>query len=408
MENHGIDQIINSAPFLTSFANSYALATRDTAVSHPSLPNYLALTGGSTFGCGGYDGDPNTNSCTGSAWRSINIVDRLEAAGLTWKAYMEDMPNNCMRTGSGGYVVRHNPFVYFNNVASNSARCSRVVPAGSSDKSLLNDLSSDASASNFIWLTPNICNDMHDCPVSQGDSYLSGLVPQILNSSVFKTKRAALIITFDEGNHGPPSDFVYTVFAGPTAKTSYTSFRQYDHYSLLRTIEDNWRLPTITSNDGSASNMFEFLQSSPPPPPVSVSISWTPDQLVAGSQVNFSASATGGVPGYTYTWKFGDTSIASGATPHHTYSSPGSYSVEVTATDSKSASATKSASMIVKDVNAPVPPVFTIIGNQSASIGNILLLAFRATPSSPDLKLAYSIVDGPRGAIIDQESGLFS
>lgn len=195
-----------------------------------------------------------------------------------------------------------------------------------------------------------------------------------------------------------------------TLSTLYSRVQQPRHHTLPldSTIEDNWRLPTMTPNDGSASNMFEFLQSSPPPLPVSVSISWTPDQPVAGSQVNFSASATGGLPGYAYTWTFGDKGTDSGATPHHTYSSPGNYSVEVTATDSKSASATKSASVTVKDVNAPVPPVFTTLGNQSASIGNVLRLVFRATPSSPDLKLTCSIVDGPTGAIIDQESGLFS
>src|SRR5439155_18103125 len=101
-----------AATYLSGFASSYGLATQDLYCSvHPSLPNYLCLSGASDFGCQGYDGNPQSNSCTNQAWQATNIVDRLETNGLTWKAYMEDMPSNCYATNSGNYAVRHNPFV---------------------------------------------------------------------------------------------------------------------------------------------------------------------------------------------------------------------------------------------------------------------------------------------------------
>src|SRR5436189_265391 len=161
---------------------------------NPSLPNYLCLTSGSDFGCTA-DPGPNSTTCTKTAWGATNIVDRLEAAGLTWKGYMEDMPGSCYATDSGNYVVHHNPFMYYSDIASDATRCARDVPAGpsiGSDATLLADLGSASTASNFMWLTPNKCNDMHSCSIHQGDTYMSGLVPKILDSTLFKTTRAAL------------------------------------------------------------------------------------------------------------------------------------------------------------------------------------------------------------------------
>src|SRR5205823_1897025 len=77
------------------------------------------------------DGDPQSNGCTSDAWNATNIVDRLEAASLTWKAYMEDMPSTCYGSNSGLYAVRHDPFVYYKDIATNPTRCARVVPSGS-------------------------------------------------------------------------------------------------------------------------------------------------------------------------------------------------------------------------------------------------------------------------------------
>src|SRR5438477_4505604 len=108
MENHPFNEIIRNpaAPFINGLASQYGLATNYEAVSHPSLPNYLALIGGSTFGITD-DAGPDVH-----VLGAPNIVDRIEASGRTWKAYMESMPSNCLGTNAGEYAVRHDPFVY--------------------------------------------------------------------------------------------------------------------------------------------------------------------------------------------------------------------------------------------------------------------------------------------------------
>ncbi len=264
MENHNLCDIWEScggsATYMSNLANAWGSAQDDHYCNvNPSLPNYLCLTGGSDFGCSGYDGGPNSNACTSAAWTAPSIVDRLVYAGLTWKAYMEDMPSNCYGGDSGDYAVRHNPFVYYNDIVSNSTRCNRVVPAGSSDSALINDLGSTSTASNYMWLTPNKCNDMHSCPIGTGDNYLADLVQRILSSPVFTNQRAALYITFDEG-YGQP---VYTVWAGRVVKPQFTSSVAYNHTSLLATIESNWNLAPLTPNDGGATAMTEFFQAPP-------------------------------------------------------------------------------------------------------------------------------------------------
>lgn len=280
MENQGFGDVINnpSAPFMNQLASSYALATNYTAVNHPSLPNYLSLVSGQDFASWSKaDCNPSPGCGAGNA---SNIVDSLENRGLSWKAYMEDYPSNCGSycspgncflgdTGTGQYAARHDPFVYFDDIVNSTARCSRIVPAnsggrGGPDDLFLSDLASPSTSSNFMWLTPNLCNDIHDCPISTGDTYLSKVVPNILNSSLFTHQKAALFITFDEGNgycpiNGSSLDCVYSVWAGPVVKTNFQSTNQYNHYSFLKTLETVWKLPPLTSNDSNATPMTEFF-----------------------------------------------------------------------------------------------------------------------------------------------------
>ena len=248
------------APYLTGLAEAYALADQDWFCNvDPSFPNYLCLTGGSDFGCAGFTVGPNSNPCTWSAWNATNIVDRLEDGGLTWKAYLEDMPSNCYARYAGRYVVPHNPFVYYRSIATNATRCARVVPSGNNGSALIADLQLTSSASNYMWYTPNECNDMHECSIGTGDRYLAALVPQILQSPVFRTTRAALLVTFDQA-YGYP---IYTVWAGPVAKTGFVSSYGYSHFSVLATIESNWNLTPLTPNDRDSPHMGEFFQGQP-------------------------------------------------------------------------------------------------------------------------------------------------
>src|SRR2546426_5755078 len=280
---------------MTSLADAYSISLQDNYCNvNPSLPNYLCLSGGTDFGCSGYDGDPNSNGCTSSAWNSENIIDRIVGAGLTWKAYMEDMPSNCYGSNSGNYAVRHDPFVYYNDIVSNATRCNQVVPSGTAGSALLTDLASTSTASNYMWFTPNTCNDLHDCDVPIGDAYLSVLVPLILASNVFLTERAALLLTFDEG-YGQP---IYTVWAGPVVKTAYTSSAAYSHFSVLSTIESNWNLLPLTSNDQNAPNMNEFF-TTPQGPDFSLSASPSSVTFVSGQSATSTIAlhSTGGFNG---------------------------------------------------------------------------------------------------------------
>jgi len=356
MENHNLCDLYahnppcnppGTATYMTSLADQYAISRNyHYGNVNPSLPNYLAISGGTDFGCANYDGTPHSNACTNAAWAAQNFVDLFEGANpsLTWKAYMQDMPTNpgdCTNgdSDSGNYVVRHNPFQYYSDIRNTPARCSRVVPSGpnsGSDATFLSNLGSTSTASNFMWLTPNNCNNMHSCSIGTGDTYLSNLVPQILNSNIFTTQRALLALVFDEGYSNP----TWASFAGPVSKTAYTSSTYYDHYSLLKTIESNWGLPSLTSNDGNAAAMSEFLQSGPPP--FTVDFTFTPTNPGIGQTVTFTATTSGGTPPITFAWTFGDGGTATGNPVTHAYSTSGSFTAQVTATDSALHTATKS------------------------------------------------------------------
>src|SRR5258708_29559502 len=150
MENEEYSSIIGNAaaPYINGLAAAGASATQYYAIGHPSLPDYLALTGGSTFGVTD-DCNPGP-TCAGGT----SVVEEMGAAGIGWKAYMDDMPSPCAKADSGLYAVRHNPFVYYANVVAGS--CGNVVPG----TRLRSDLAARALPT-FSWLTPNLRHRMH-------------------------------------------------------------------------------------------------------------------------------------------------------------------------------------------------------------------------------------------------------
>ena len=279
MENHPLnyssghlDGIIGnpSAPFINSLAVNYSLTRDYWAVADGSLPNYMALTSANMTAVSSGCTVPGPG-CTTSV---PNIVDRIESSGRTWKAYMEDYSGGCNGIGSPLYVAYHNPFVFYSDI-NTTARCSRIVSAnpghsGPPDSQLLADLNSTTTASNFIWLTPNNCDNMHDSSsgctstnlIANGDSYLSQLVPRVLNSTIFRTQGAALFITWDEPGTGCAYNLcpVPGIWAGPVVRRSYASSVRYDHNSVLTTLESIWTLPALTSSDNLAFPMNEFFQ----------------------------------------------------------------------------------------------------------------------------------------------------
>ncbi len=127
MENESGSQIVGSAqaPFLNRLADRYSLATDYSALFHPSLPNYIALTSGSNQGIT----DDRSPPSAGYAVAATNLADRIEAAGLTWKAYGESMPSPGYATDTTLYATRHVPFLYYKDILDDPARLRRhVVP----------------------------------------------------------------------------------------------------------------------------------------------------------------------------------------------------------------------------------------------------------------------------------------
>lgn len=238
MENEEYGDVIgsSSAPYINSLARSYGLAQQMYAISHPSLPNYLALTGGATFGI---DSD-----CSDCVVRASSIVDQLEQRHISWKAYMEDLPRPCFLGASAGeYAKKHDPFAYYTPVSDDPARCGRIVP--------LTALAADEARGRlpqYIWITPNLCHDMHDCDLATGDRFLSRLVPPLLRAL---GPRGLLFLVWDEGSTDnsccrvASGGHIVAVLAGGLARRGSRMSTPVDHYSVLQTIEDLFGLPRL-------------------------------------------------------------------------------------------------------------------------------------------------------------------
>lgn len=225
---------------MASYANNY----RNPPGIHPSLPNYLWLEGGASFGIKD-DGPPSQHNLT----TNNHLVKLLENAGISWRSYDEDISGtNCPLTNQGSkdsngnqlYAVRHNPFVYFsdqtNNQSSTSANCiSHIRPFSQ----FASDLSANKVA-RYNFITPNVCDDMHDScggnAIAHGDAWLKKTVPMILNSTAYRSG-GVLFITWDEGASGDGP--IPMIVLSPYAKGNhYSNSTYYTHSSTLRTIQE--------------------------------------------------------------------------------------------------------------------------------------------------------------------------
>jgi phosphatidylinositol-3-phosphatase len=297
MENTAYADLLDPAnthtTFIQSLANTYGLETNYSGVTHVSLPNYLAATSGSTWGSN------NDDVNQAPLLDHENIVDQFEQAGVSWKAYMENLPaaGDLSATAANGlYVRKHDPFLLYPDVYNDPARANNVVPLSQ----LTTDLSNNTVPS-FVWITPNQCNNMHggvypDCPYANapGDAYQQALwqdgndflktwVTAIMNSKAW-TGHSAIFVTWDEGSfaddapYGPndtsgccDSPILPATPANPATGgggdlnggTLYggghvplfviqrngvrgvTDNTPTNHYSLLQTIEQNWNLPFL-------------------------------------------------------------------------------------------------------------------------------------------------------------------
>jgi phospholipase C len=236
MENHDRGQIIGSAeaPYINALAGQGAEAGgyHDSYV-HPSEPNYIWMVAGENFGILN-DDDPNRANTISS---TSHLADQIEAAGRTWKTYQESMGEPCGLSSHDDYAVKHNPFMYFSDINGwdggafhPSARCTEHVV----DYSQLDADLAAGQVPDYVFITPNLTNDMHDGSVAQGDAWLAAQVPKILASDRFK-QGGALFLLWDEGSgHGDDPPFIVV---SPNAKTGFVSQTDYDTSAFLKTTE---------------------------------------------------------------------------------------------------------------------------------------------------------------------------
>jgi phosphatidylinositol-3-phosphatase len=238
MENREYGQIVgnSTAPYLNSLIAKYGLATGFYGVSHPSQPNYIALTSGGLQG---------TNS-DGTYNLSVpNLFDQVEASGRTWRVYEQNYPGACFTGGerSGGvdgpgsageYARKHNPAISYTSISSDPARCARITGLAGFDP----------AAADFEFIAPNQTNDMHSSSTSSGDAFLASFVPAIVGSPAFAN--SVLFITWDEGtSNARGGGHIATIVVSPGMTPGYRFEATVNHYSILRTIELAWGLPLL-------------------------------------------------------------------------------------------------------------------------------------------------------------------
>lgn len=242
MENHSFSQVMGQAdsPYVNSLAAECTTASNYQQVGKPSLPNYIGATSGDTWGIAD-DAGPDTHVLTAD-----NIFRQVRAAGGTAVSYQEAMPSPCATESSGTYAVKHNPAAYYQG-ADDRAACQR-------DNLPLDQFHPDALPT-FAFVTPDLCNDTHDCPVSTGDQWLANFLPPLLLSNTYRQGRTAVFVVWDEDSPMPFLAITQTAPAGGVITDPV------NHYSLLRTTEQFLCLPPL-ANAATAVSMRGSLRAS--------------------------------------------------------------------------------------------------------------------------------------------------
>jgi phosphatidylinositol-3-phosphatase len=242
-ENKEFGSVIGNPlmPTYNRLAQEYSLLTQYYAIRHPSLPNYIALTGGDTFGI-----DRNCEDCFINA---TSLPDLIEASGRTWKTYQEDMPQPCFLGSTHLYAQKHNPYIYFDPIRLNPERCARsIVPL----TAMQTDITANALP-NFMFIKPNICNDSHDCSLDVSDAWLTNLLNTLIPAldATGQTYFVAMLFEEGQGEHTccglpePGGGRVPMVIYSPQVQNGFEDPTPYTHYSLLKTISEAWGLPYL-------------------------------------------------------------------------------------------------------------------------------------------------------------------
>jgi hypothetical protein len=236
--------VLENQNYEDAIANSYlgSLAKQGASFSdfhssfHPSYPNYLAMVDGKR-------GQPTSNNQINL--NEETIADLLKAKGFTWKNYAEGYPGHCFTGSSFGlYARKHVPFMSFIQVQQHE--CENIVPSSQLAQDLKNN-----SLPNYMFYSPNLDNDGHDTGLAFASKWLQSFLEPLRQNQAFM-KGTLIVVTFDESAGGPnDTNHIYTVFLGDMVKPG-TYNENYNHYNVLRTIEDNFGLSTIADGDSAA------------------------------------------------------------------------------------------------------------------------------------------------------------
>ncbi|KAL0094913.1 secreted acid phosphatase [Phycomyces blakesleeanus] len=243
--------VLENTDFETAAADSYyaslaekhngVLLTNYLAITHPSQPNYIAMITGSVEG---------VYRDTMANLDRRSLVDLMEAKGISWKSYQQAYPGSCnldMRIST--YARKHNPFMSMVNVQKDPKLCAKIVNADQLDIDIANN-----DVPQLVFYTPDMNNDAHDTSMSYAGNWLKSFIEPRINQTAFN-KNTMFVTTFDENHTKEIPNRVMTFLFGPDFKRSSTGSSDdtaYNHYSLLRTIEDNWELGNLGQNDATA------------------------------------------------------------------------------------------------------------------------------------------------------------
>jgi acid phosphatase len=230
-ENHSLAQMSVGMPYTFGLAKRFGYATNYVAIRHPSLPNYIAIAGGQTYGITD-DANPSAHPITGQS-----VFGQAVAAGKTAAVYAEGMPQNCaLVSGGSDYAVKHNPLAYF---TTERTLCQKhdvpITQLGGAIRA--------GTLPTVGMVVPNLCNDAHNCPLSTADSWFEGWMTQIFAGPDWKSGHLAVVLTADEDNN-TSGNRVLTVVIHPS-QTGNVVTTPLTHYSLTRLYEDVAGVPYL-------------------------------------------------------------------------------------------------------------------------------------------------------------------
>ncbi|KAJ3115560.1 hypothetical protein HDU96_000441 [Phlyctochytrium bullatum] len=239
LENEDAVNVYNDPYLGGTLAKEGYLLTNMFGTAHPSQPNYIAMIGGDTLGVAS-----NSNVDL----KQTNLVDLLEAKGISWKTYQENYPGNCGKSSSydgGLYRRKHNPFISYTSISGNPARCAKIVNA--------NQLDVDAAAGklpSFMFYTPNMDNDGHDTGLSFASNWVKGFLKNKLGNPAYSN--TLFVVTFDESDTISPNKIYGLLLGAGIVGKGLKDSATYTHYSWLRMVEDNYSLGTLGRKDSTA------------------------------------------------------------------------------------------------------------------------------------------------------------